>query len=55
MKNLQQPSHKIFDFVAYIDWVQGVLRPEMAVFDRQNQYSRDCRMQMRQSLCLYPA
>ncbi|MBQ4575819.1 MAG: hypothetical protein IJA85_11600, partial [Clostridia bacterium] len=46
---LQQPSHKIFDFVAYIDWFQGVKRPGMAVFDRQNQYSRDCRMQMRQS------
>ncbi|MBQ4574011.1 MAG: hypothetical protein IJA85_02340, partial [Clostridia bacterium] len=42
-ENLQQPSHKIFDFVAYIDWFQGVKRPGMAVFDRQNQYSRDCR------------
>ena len=32
--HLQQPSHKNFDFVAYIDWFQGIKRPEMAVFDR---------------------
>ncbi len=38
MKKMQQPSHKIFDFVAYIDWFQGIKCPEMAVFDRQNQY-----------------
>ena len=37
---MRQPSHKIFDFVAYIDWFQGVKRPEMAVIDRQNQYPR---------------
>jgi len=34
MFHLQQHSYKIFDFVAYIDWFQGVKRPEMAVFDR---------------------
>ncbi len=38
MFHLQQPSHKIFDFMAYIDWFQGIKCPEMAVFDRQNQY-----------------
>ena len=52
MFHLQQLSHKIFDFMAYIDWFQGVLRPEMAVYDRHNQYSRDCRMSMRQSLLI---
>ncbi|MBQ3255954.1 MAG: hypothetical protein IJA67_00860 [Oscillospiraceae bacterium] len=46
--HLQQPSHKIFDFVAYIDWFQGIRCPEMAVFDRQNQYPRADALQMRQ-------
>ena len=52
MEYLQQPRHKIFDFVAYIDWFQGIKCPEMAFFDQQNQYSRDCRMYVRQSLLL---
>ncbi|MBQ4574370.1 MAG: hypothetical protein IJA85_04155 [Clostridia bacterium] len=45
--HLQQPSHKIFDFVAYIDWFQGIKCPEMAVFDLQNQYPRADTLQMK--------
>ena len=48
MFHLQQPSHKIFDFMAYIDWFQSIKCPEMAVFDRQNQYQRADALQMRQ-------
>ena len=40
MEHLQQPSLKIFDFEALIDWFQGVKRLEMAVAYRQNQYTR---------------
>ncbi|MBO5275005.1 MAG: hypothetical protein IJA85_01820 [Clostridia bacterium] len=48
MEHLQQPSPQIFDYGAFIDWFQGVKRPEMAVFDRQNQYPRADALQMRQ-------
>ncbi len=51
MKHLQQPSHKIFDFLAYIDWLQGIKCSEMAVFDRQNQYQGADALQMRQPFC----
>ena len=53
IEHLKQPSHKTFDFVAHIDWFSGIKCPKMTVIDRQNQYQRGCRMQMRQPLwCL---
>ena len=48
MFHLQQPSHKIFDFGAFIDWFQGIVCPEMTVIDRQNQYPWADALQMRQ-------
>ena len=36
MEHLKQPSHKIFDLVAQIDWFSGIKYPKMTVIDRQN-------------------
>ena len=48
MFHLQQPSLKIFDFGALIDWFQGEASLEMAVAYRQNQYTRAVAFTMRQ-------